>query len=103
MLAGPSPGGGGGGVSPAGGVQQKVQPTPLDDLIIRGAEASWWSSIKSFDLLATGLSDFVTAAWEHALTPQFEFGRDYIGFICGQTSSDDWTSLLELIETVRND
>jgi hypothetical protein len=103
MLAGQSPVGAGMGVLRAVEFQQKVPPTPLDDLIIRGADASWWSSIKSFDLLATGLSDFVTAAWEHALTPQFEFARDYVGFICGHTSGDDWTSLFELIETVRND
>ena len=68
-----------------------------------GDGASWWSSIKSFDLLATALDDFVAAAWEHAFTPQFDFARDYLGFVCGQTSGDDWTSLLELIETVRND
>ena len=103
MLAGQAPVGAGPGVPRAVEFQQKVPPTPLDDLVIRGDGPSWWSSITAFDLLATALGDFVVAAWEHALTPQFDFGRDYLGFICGQTSGDDWTSLLELIETVRND
>lgn len=103
MLAGQAPVGAGLGVPRAVEFQQKVPPAPLDDLVIRGDGSSWWSSIKSFDLLKTALGDFVVAAWEHALTPQFDFGRDYLGFICGQSSGDDWTSLLELIETIRND
>lgn len=103
MLTGQAPVGAGLGVPRAVEFQQKVPPTALDDLVVRGDGPSWWSSIKAFNLLATALGNFVIAAWEHALTPQFDFGRDYLGFICGQTSGDDWTSLLELIETVRND
>ena len=107
MLAGERPLGASVGVPAALEFQQKVPPTPLDDIVVRGTAPggtpTWWASIKSFDVLSSGLADFVSAAWRQALSNEFDFGRDYVGFICGQTIDGDWTSLQELIETVKND
>ena len=107
MLAGEAPLGQNIGVPGALEFQQKLPPTPLDDMVVRGTgpgvAPTWWASIKSFDVLSTGLADFVSAAWNHTLSEQFDFGRDYLGFICGQATDDDWTSVRELIETARND
>jgi len=89
--------------------QQKVPATALDDMVITGAADTsrprWFASIKSFDLLGTAnaLKEFVLGAWVGFLSEDFDSERDYVGFICGQARDDDWTSLLELIETVRND
>lgn len=89
--------------------QQKVPPTALDDVVITGgADTSpprWFASIKSFDLLGTAnvLEEFAGGAWVQYLSDDFDSERDYVGFICGHARDDDWTSLLELIETVRND
>lgn len=107
MLAGQEPLGRGLGVPSALEFQQKLPPTPLDDIVVRGTAPgvapTWWASIKSFDVVTRGLSDFVSAAWRHALSDQFDFEHDYLGFICGQATGHDWPSLLELIETVKND
>lgn len=89
--------------------QQKVPATALDDIVITGAGDTspprWFASIKSFDLLGTAsaLKEFVVGAWSQLLSDDFETERDFVGFICGQALDDDWTSLLELIETVRSD
>ena len=89
--------------------QQKVPATALDDLVVTGTGESspprWFASIKAFDLLdKTGaLADFVAGAWMQFLADDFDRDRDFVGFVSGQARDDTWTSLLELIETVRND
>lgn len=89
--------------------QQKMPATALDDMVITGAADTsrprWFASIKSFDLLGTAkaLREFVVGAWVLCLSDDFDSERDYVGFICGQARDDDWTSLVELIESVRND
>lgn len=89
--------------------QQKIPATALDDVVVTGAgEKSpprWLASIKSFDLLgkSSALTDFVAGAWAQYLADDFYRERDFVGFVCGQVSGEGWTSLLELVETVRND
>lgn len=89
--------------------QQKVPATALDDVVITGAAVAspprWFASIKSFDLVGTAnaLKEYVVGAWVQFLSDDFNSEHDYVGFICGHARDDDWTSLLELIETVRND
>lgn len=97
------------GVMSAIEFQQKVPATALDDVVITGVADSspprWFASIKSFDMLGTAkaLGEFVVGAWVQFLSNDFDSQSDYVGFICGQAHDDDWASLLELIETVRND
>lgn len=86
--------------------EEKVPRSRLDDMVLVGAGSvagRAFLSIKSFDLLATKLAEFVLDAWALMLGDDFDESSDYVGFVCGAITEPAWTSLLELIETVEQE
>ncbi len=84
--------------------QEKSPKTSLDDVVVSVAGGSTaFLSVKSFDLMQRGFSDFVASAWQLLLSEAFDEGRDYVGFVVGEIRDFEWNSLQELIATSRLD